>query len=778
MDAHSVVDDWDAAPFDGGFGGIGELKSRGFDGAVEADGTWLFLRDGEALAVVDDLDVDPRPGDIDAFEGTTGRQHEAPTAGVATVAAMLALGGEVRGTYFTDDTPLSAVDETLSGGGFTGYVELSENVLSGDYYYVYVDGAVEHVAFVGSEQLLTGEEAESRAEGEVGIYDVVAVELPCPEVPEPELPPEPEPDPTPAAAGLEAGAETESNSDSEMGSNSESESESGLETEANSESASDADPASTARTGSESSPYGGTADPDPEGDSDTEAAAETGADADADSTPEGAADAGADTDTGSESGTETKPEAGTETETKPETETEAKAKPEPSRTSDAAEAADTDLEVDTSWLERDAGDDADAAGDDEGRGDAENDDAPAGTDVEAATDESVDDDGAGGVGDPGEGDAETSEDEVAGDEAPRDDRGGAAVAAFADDSDDSDDSDGDDSDESDDSDDSDGEAEPTAPDPTVEDTPTAAPEASAESAPDRGDDARIEQYEARIEELEADLSTADSRIEELEAELESLRAERDALERRLGSTDAPAGESMSPEAALAETRLFVRQRTRGEGALSDAHDGADRETVVSNLRIEYHTTFDDAGVSVAGEPFEAWLRASDAYAFVEWLATELLFEIRAADRPEAVRPLYDALPDIDRIGFEETIAVGDGTEGREIGFDIVARDKSGHPLVVAAFDRGRDPTYADAVEPFVADATDVCAGHETLAGAVAITSSYFESDAMSVVGEATSSSLLSRSRYRSYVKLSRANGYHLCLVESREGSFNLTVPEL
>ena len=49
---------------------------------------------------------------------------------------------------------------------------------------------------------------------------------------------------------------------------------------------------------------------------------------------------------------------------------------------------------------------------------------------------------------------------------------------------------------------------------------------------------------------------------------------------------------------------------------------------------------------------------------------------------------------------------------------------------------------------------------------------------MSVVGEATSSSLLSRSRYRSYVKLSRANGYHLCLVESREGSFNLAVPEL
>jgi len=718
MDAHSVVDDWDAAPFDGGFGGIGELKSRGFDGAVEADGTWLFLRDGEALAVVADLDVDPRPGDIDAFEGATGRQHEAPTAGVATVAAMLALGGEVRGTYFTDDTPLSAVDETLSGGGFTGYVELSENVLSGDYYYVYVDGAVEHVAFVGSEQLLTGEEAESRAEGEVGIYDVVAVELPCPEVPEPESPPEPDPEPEPtqtAGAGVGANADTDADV--------------GADTDA------DADPAVGSDSDSGPSLYGDTADsePDPEPDLDS------GSDA----------DAAAETDPGTAGGTE------------------------------------TEREVDTSWLERDDESDAGIGEDDSVEGDDTESDASVegdilgSADAETATDGPVTDDGAGGDEERMD-DEETGLDGATGDDARRDDRGGASVAAIADDTDGDIDSNTDIDTDGDTGTDTsaDNEAEPTASDPTVEDTPTAAPEASAEATPDRGDDARIERYEARIEELEADLATADSRIEELEAELESLRAERDDLKRRLGATDAPAGESMSPEAALAETRLFVRQRTRGEGALSDAHDGADRETVVSNLRIEYHTTFDDAGVSVAGEPFEAWLRASDAYAFVEWLATELLFEIRAADRPEAVRPLYDALPDIDRIGFEETIAVGDGTEGREIGFDIVARDKSGHPLVVAAFDRGRDPTYADAVEPFVADATDVCAGHETLAGAVAITSSYFESDAMSVVGEATSSSLLSRSRYRSYVKLSRANGYHLCLVESREGSFNQTVPEL
>ena len=722
MDAHSVVDDWDAAPFDGGFGGIDALASRGFSGAIEADGTWLFLRDGEALAVVADLDVDPRPGDIDAFEGASGRQYEAPTAGVATVAAMVALGGEVRGTYFTDDTPLSAVDETLSGGGFTGYVELSENVLSGDYYYAYVDGAVEHVAFVGSEQLLTGEEAESRAEGEVGIYDVVAVELPRPELPEPESPPEP--DPTPTATGGETDAEADSEADSEAGR------------------------------------YGGAADSEPKRSSGADAAAETDG------------ETGIETDADAEAEIETDADAGSAVAAGSDTKADAEASADPDANGGTAP------EVDTSWLESDAEtDDADTEPDADADMDADADtDADAETgDFEPDADVGTDDAETGGFGDRADTDTEGEADtHTGGDDGPPDDRSGVStVAAVTDDGDDAG------------TDDAGGTSAAEA---ATKEQPTGTDGAEPEGADGEGEDesrvdreahdAEIERYESRIEELEAELDAADSRIEALEAELDSLRAERDDLRRRAGSAGDTAGEPMAPEAALPETRLFVRQRTRGEGTLSDAHEGADREAVVSNLRIEYHTTFDDAGVSVEGEPFEAWLRASDAYAFAEWLATELLFEIRSAGRPEEVRPLYDALPEIDRIGFEETIAVGDGTEGREVGFDIVARDKSGHPLVVAAFDRGRDPTYADAIEPFVDDATDVCADHDTLAGAVAITSSYFESDAMAVVHEATSSSLLSRSRYRSYVKLSRTNGYHLCLVEAREGSFNLTVPEL
>ena len=203
MDAHTVMEEWEVSPFDGGFEGIDSLRSRGFSGAVEADGTWLFLEDGDPLAVRADIDEAPREGDIDAFEDAGGQAYEAPHPATAALAAMLTLDGDVRGQYFSDETPLSTVHETLSEGGFTGYVELSKNVLSGDYFVVYEDGEASYIGYLGpSGRLLTGEEAQSKAEGEVGIYDVVAVRLPTVELPEPA------PEPTETAVVGTEGDET------------------------------------------------------------------------------------------------------------------------------------------------------------------------------------------------------------------------------------------------------------------------------------------------------------------------------------------------------------------------------------------------------------------------------------------------------------------------------------------------------------------------------------------------------------------------------------------
>ncbi|PSQ32899.1 transcriptional regulator, partial [Halobacteriales archaeon SW_12_69_24] len=144
------------------------------------------IADGDPVAVVTNFEGDPSLGDVDALDGAGGEALEAPHPGVARLAPMLALGGEVRGEYFSEDTPVGTVQDTLEDGGFTGYVELSENVLSGDYYVVFVEGRAEYVAVVGStERLYTGADAEEKTRNEVGIYSVVAVDLPAVALPEP-----------------------------------------------------------------------------------------------------------------------------------------------------------------------------------------------------------------------------------------------------------------------------------------------------------------------------------------------------------------------------------------------------------------------------------------------------------------------------------------------------------------------------------------------------------------------------------------------------------------
>ena len=713
MDAHSVVDDWDTVPFDGGFAELDELAARGFSGAIEADGTWLFFRDGEALAVVSDLESTPRSGDLDAFEDAIGTQYTAPAPSVATLAAMLALDGDVRGRYYTDDTPLEAVDDTLTGGGFTGYVELSENVLSGDYYFVYVDGEVDHVGFVGSSQLFTGEEAETKAKDEIGIYAVTAVSLPRPALPEP---PDPDPEPDPGPEEAEPSPTDSQPTPDDIGKTGETEPNAVTDDtpeQTSSTTSSDAEPAPEPETAVPSNSADSTADSDSTSDPEP-------TDSDVETDPTAAESADVD-----ESSSELSPDADTSDMSRSEV-TEGDVVPE---------AADNESTSGTDSV------------DDAGTTSTSDDRSDIGGGFEAVTTRTV----------------------------PSLDPEKSEIAASGTDS------------------------QPTSPRGTPERNTSGsrtAQRSSQGTTPQTDDQAemlreeyeskiearesKIETYESRISDLESELAESDARIEELEAELDSLREERDQLRNRLGSTDNTMdGLSLTPTDALSQTSLFIRAIDRGEATLEAAHAGdADREAVNQNLRIEYHTEFEDDDATVDGEPFEAWLRSSDAHAFVEWLVTDLFFEIRSTGATEGLRPLYDALPEIDRIGFEETIRVGDGTEGRETGFDIVARNKKGNPVVVVAFDRRRDPTRAEAIEPFVTDASDVCEEYESLAGAVAITSSYFESDARAAVEEATSSSLLSRSKHRSYVKLSRTAGYHLCLVEFRDEAFNLTHPEL
>jgi hypothetical protein len=181
MEASTVarIEAWDRREVGDGRVGLSELGDTGFSGAVSAGGGWLLVLNGRIVGT-SGVSVDH----IDAGDSLTA--YTSPHPSLPLLFAMQERGGERQGRYFTDETALGEVHDTLSAGSFTGYVELSEQVHSGDYHVVYYGGRALFVAFVGaSERLVTGEEAFERARDEVGIYEVYSVDLAVRETPEP-----------------------------------------------------------------------------------------------------------------------------------------------------------------------------------------------------------------------------------------------------------------------------------------------------------------------------------------------------------------------------------------------------------------------------------------------------------------------------------------------------------------------------------------------------------------------------------------------------------------
>ncbi|SFR94324.1 hypothetical protein SAMN05216559_1499 [Halomicrobium zhouii] len=171
------VDDWETVPFGGGYSGLRDLASAEFSGVVTAGHTRLFMIRGTVVGILE--------GSIDDFEEASGNAREAPHPALPLLAVMQERSDEVRAKYYTEDTPIADVDRTLSDGSFTGFVELAENVLSGDYYQVYHQGRSMSVAYVGaSERLITDDEAFEQADDEVGIYEVRPVDIEPIDIPE------------------------------------------------------------------------------------------------------------------------------------------------------------------------------------------------------------------------------------------------------------------------------------------------------------------------------------------------------------------------------------------------------------------------------------------------------------------------------------------------------------------------------------------------------------------------------------------------------------------
>lgn len=279
-------------------------------------------------------------------------------------------------------------------------------------------------------------------------------------------------------------------------------------------------------------------------------------------------------------------------------------------------------------------------------------------------------------------------------------------------------------------------------------------------------EAERESLRARNRELSATVDRLRSRVRTLEAELEDARA-------GPPRKSAP-GPDLGLDEALSQTNLFVRYESRSQPTLGAAREARiEREAVDSNLRLEYHTRFDDVGATVDGDPFEEVLADTMAFRFLEWLATELFFEIRDTGRADALADLYEGISRIDRVELRSAVSLGDGRDPVE--FDVVAYDKRGSPLLVAILDDSRDPIPRERLESARTDASAVADRYPEFAAALVVARSYFEPGALEVVEEATRSGFLSRGSRLSYVN---DPGYHICLAEARSAGFHLTVPEL
>lgn len=178
-DIEDRVADWPSRTVSDGYDGLRTLADADFSGAVSLDGTWVFVVGGRVVGL--------RDGSMETIEGASGTAYQAPADALPLLFTMqTATETEVRGQYYTEETPLSEVDATLKDAGFTGYLELSENVLSGDYYLVYHGGRSRPVAIVGTrEEVLQGEEAYELAADEVGIYEVTEAPITVTDIPAP-----------------------------------------------------------------------------------------------------------------------------------------------------------------------------------------------------------------------------------------------------------------------------------------------------------------------------------------------------------------------------------------------------------------------------------------------------------------------------------------------------------------------------------------------------------------------------------------------------------------
>lgn len=795
------VDSWDEQSFSGGYAELQSLADSEFSGVVRAGSAELYMTKGVAVGL--------RMGDIEDFDGASGSAYEAPTDALPLLAIMQERSEEVRAKYYTEETSISKVDKTLSDGGFTGFIELSENVLSGDYYLVYHAGTSMSVAYVGEAgKLLHGDEAFETADDEVGIYKVRPVDIEPVDIPEP-----------PGATGDSGGVGAEGSSSA-----------------GDEPTAGDSPDEANSATGDSLDEAGSTTGGSPDG---AESAPGNSPDGAGSGTPAATSDTGS---ASAETGTRDDPSSarGTET-TAAETKSEGGPDSQPSDTGATPPAARAEEEAAASSGEPARGEKSTT--------ERKKRRSPEGTQTEStqqpakegrsSSRESEQSPNAGVPSDDGSqssrgkrstppksGRATSTTSPRRSSQATSQDLETKAIPSIdpnrtavpdnksvdsprrPSNANTSHSQHGNTTQQPEKSGSSRGGSQPPGTTSQSQGQLSANPDARQSGGQTTGDTAtpdpdaldeleeELEKKESEIDRLDSELERTATEREELETELDEIRTERDELreevdrleqeltrlEEELGAaTDAE--RRMTGGEALAGTDIFVRYRSKGKATLEKAHGSSTRkDEVTENLRLEKHTQFDASSVAVGGKSYDEFLEGTLEYQFVRWVVQDLLFEIRDTGHEKELRDLYDALPRVDRAELSGVIDVtytedGQETQSQET-FDVVLRDRMGTPLLAANLNASREATTESMMERLITSAERVGRATDEFSGAFLVTESFFDPGALEVASESTQGGLLSRDKRKSFVNLSRKQGYHLCLVEARSENFTLAVPEL
>ncbi|QCJ47953.1 hypothetical protein [Haloprofundus sp. MHR1] len=758
-DVIETVTGWEERPFDGGYAGLSDLAAAGFTGAVSADMAWAFFVNGRVVGVFG--------GTIESFESAEGTAYTAPDPSLPLLFTMREQGGETRASYYTNETSISEADATLKSGKFTGYIELSENVLSGDYYVVYHGGKSMSAAFVGNNRtLLTGEEAFERADDEVGIFEVKTADVDVVEIPEPE--PEPEPAPEESAAEDDQGDVTfgaVGSAESEAATDEPANATDGTAnaTDAGAEEDSTADRAAVDSESDDrlSGPIAETeevateietpTDPTPaEAEAAAHAASEQVSDEPASDEPASGDAGGASTGTPEVDRGENDDADGDDSDHQ-RTDTTAQTHPEPREPSGDSAAVSAGEGANAA----DGAVDPDVFSEEAEWRNAKS--IPALDPEQTEVNEYADDDGRRRRRrrrQAAQTDRTPDEDAAA-----RRSKGGQPRQAAAQ------------------------KQQPTAASAELEQRLERAVAAKETAETERQQALeRLSTVEAERDEQRERADRLAESVERLEKTVESLEAKLEAAQ--AGSDDGSAPErTMGRKEALDGTNLFVRYGTKSGGTLEKAHAGeVDRPEVIENLRLEHHTRFETEGLHVEGESYEEFLEGTVEHGFVKWVVDDLLYEIRDTGNVAAMQELFDAIPKIDRAELGGDVSVQfteNGEEHREQRtFDVVLRDRMGNPLLVADVNDSRAAASEAMMSSLVQNAGQVAETSDSLGASFLVTTSYFEPEALETAADATGGGLLSRGKRKSLVRLTRKRGFHLCLVETRNGDFHLNVPEL